>query len=73
MIAPVVTWRPAAQPPQGVENADLVWVFEVFEGVVNIGYFDGLTWRLWGGSDDCEVTHWASMAYPQRPGQGGAP
>ncbi len=44
----------------------LVWVVEG-DGVVNNGYFDGFTWRLWTGTDDCDVTHWAHLAFPSFP------
>lgn len=34
---------------------------------VTIGYYDGYTWRTWTGSDDCSVTHWAEIKYPEAP------
>lgn len=45
-----------------------VWIMEDFyEQGVTLGYFDGATMRTAGGSDDCHVTHWAAIEYPQPP------
>jgi hypothetical protein len=66
-----VEWKPfdygnkaETAPPTEV----LVWVNEVYyvEGV-SLGYFDGFTMRLWSGSDDCSVSHWAPMERPEPP------
>jgi predicted SnoaL-like aldol condensation-catalyzing enzyme len=56
--------RDATAPPEG----ELVWVLERYylEGV-GIGYYDGYTMRMWSGSDDCGVTHWARIQYPKGP------
>jgi len=46
----------------------LVWVVEEFyEHGVTIGYFDGYTFRTWDGSDDCSVSWWAPIEYPEPP------
>jgi hypothetical protein len=51
------------------EAGSLVWIVEEFYGgVVTLGYFDGVTFRTWGGSDDCSVSWWAPIAYPSPPG-----
>lgn len=50
------------------EEQEAVWITEEFyEGGVTIGYFDGFTFRTWVGSDDCSVTHWAPIEYPEAP------
>lgn len=56
--------KAATKPP----SDELVWIVEQFyyEGVT-LGYFDGFTFRLWHGSDDCSVTHWAPLEYPEWP------
>lgn len=41
---------------------ELVWI--VAEGDITFGYFDGFTFRLWSGTDDIHVTHWAYIDYP---------
>jgi hypothetical protein len=47
---------------------ELVWIVEEFYGErVVAGYFDGFTWRVWHGSDDCSVTHWMPMTKPEEP------
>lgn len=46
----------------------MVWIMEMFrEPHVTLGYFDGFTFRLWTGTDDCEVTHWAHIELPEAP------
>jgi hypothetical protein len=45
---------------------DIVWVVESGDGIT-LGYFDGFTFRLWHGSDDCEVLYWAEIDYPEGP------
>lgn len=46
----------------------LVWVYETYcEEGVGLGYFDGFTFRLANGSDDCHVTHWAPIEMPEPP------
>lgn len=47
---------------------ELVWIMEQYyiQGVT-MGYFDGRVMRMWGGSDDCSVTHWAEIDYPEGP------
>jgi hypothetical protein len=56
--------KPGTAPP--IEQ--LVWVMEVFytDGVT-LGYFDGFTFRMWHGTDDCQVTHWAPIVTPGFP------
>ena len=45
-----------------------VWINEEFYvNGVTTGYFDGFTFRMDGGSDDCSVTHWAEIVYPKGP------
>lgn len=45
----------------------LVWIVEESYDLEKIGYFDGFTFRVWSGSDDCCVTHWAKLEYPNYP------
>ena len=56
-------------PPSDRYSDDLVWIVEEFYegGGVTIGFFDGYTWRTWAGSDDCSVSAWAPIAYPEPP------
>lgn len=35
---------------------------------VTLGFFDGYTFRMWAGSDDCSVSYWAEIHYPADPG-----
>jgi hypothetical protein len=67
----IADWRPfdyADKDSTAPKLGQPVWVHESFyEGGVTIGYFDGFTMRLWHGSDDCSVTHWAPMNYPHEP------
>jgi hypothetical protein len=45
--------------PPGYE---LVWILDWgYNEGVNVGYFDGFTFREWGGSDDVNVSHWAPL------------
>lgn len=48
---------------------ELCWIVEEFysPGEASIGHYDGFTWRTWGGSDDCMVSHWAEIVYPEVP------
>lgn len=60
-------WRDqiVAKPPVD----EPVWVVEEFylEGV-GLGLFDGFTWRMLpSGSDDCQVSHWMPITYPDPP------
>jgi hypothetical protein len=51
-------------PPGG----EVVFVFDEYYDGVTLGLFDGFTMRtLPGGSDDCHVTHWATIEYPDAP------
>lgn len=50
-------------PPGG----DLVWIYETYYHGVFIGYYDGQAMRTSGGSDDCHVTHWAEIEWPEAP------
>lgn len=50
------------------EAGVLVWIVEEFyEDGVTIGYFDGVTFRTWAGSDDCFVLKWAPLTFPGDP------
>lgn len=44
----------------------LVWVVEG-DGDVELGYFDGFTFRLWTGTDDCDIRKWAHVDFPEAP------
>ena len=44
----------------------IVWIVEGGDDVT-LGYFDGFTFRLWSGTDDCDITHWAIIEYPEAP------
>jgi hypothetical protein len=44
-----------------------VWVIEWFYYGVTIGYHNGRTFLTADGSDDCEITHWAPIEYPDPP------
>lgn len=66
----VVEWHPydiddkaATAPP----DDQLVWIREWFytEGTT-VGFFDG-SMRLWTGSDDVDVSHWALIPMPAGP------
>jgi hypothetical protein len=59
--------KDATAPPRELAE-ELVWIIErqYAEGV-DLGYFDGYTFRTWGGSDDCHVTHWAEISYLEPP------
>lgn len=47
-----------------------VWIVEEFYlGGVGIGYFDGVTMRIWRGSGDCFVWWWAPMEIPAPPAE----
>lgn len=69
-----VDWRPFdyknktfTAPPHDVP----VWIREnqYVEGVT-IGFFDGFTFCTWTGSNDCHVSWWADLDYPDDPGPG---
>jgi hypothetical protein len=67
----VVTWHPynwndkeATKPPK---IYTLYWIKEDQEDEITMGYFDGFTWHLWGGSDDCSASAWAEITYPGGP------
>ena len=67
-----VDWRPfdydhkaATRPP----DERHVWIFETYASHVTTGYFDGFTFRVWYGSDDCFVSHWAPIEYPAPPSE----
>jgi hypothetical protein len=69
--SPHVEWHPfdyknknATRPP----HSDPVWIVErSCSGGVDLGYFDGFTFCTINGSDDCHVTHWAEIGYPEPP------
>lgn len=54
----------ATAPP----SDEHVWVIEDFyyEGLA-IGWFDGYTFRVRGYGDDCKVSWWAPITYPDPP------
>jgi hypothetical protein len=47
---------------------DPVWVVEEFytEGVT-LGWFDGYTFQTFDDGDDCKVSYWAYINYPEPP------
>ena len=49
------------------QDDSLVWINETFYDGVTIGYFDGFTFRVWTGSDDCNISHWAKIEYRIAP------
>lgn len=56
--------KQATRPPV----AGLVWIVEDFyEEGVTLGYYDGVTMRTWTGADDCKVSWWAPITYPEPP------
>jgi hypothetical protein len=57
--------RHATEPPK----EEMLWVVEDFylDGEVGLGFFDGFTFRLNSGTDDCNVTHWARIEFPDKP------
>jgi hypothetical protein len=56
--------KASTKPP----TDELVWIVnDLCEREVTIGFFDGFTMRVWHGSDDCDVTHWAAITYPEAP------
>ncbi len=71
-IRPAVEWHPfdyedkAATAPK--HHYEPVWIADPdTPGRADIGYFDGYTFRLWGGSDDVSVQAWAEITYPAYP------
>ena len=67
-----IEWKPfdytrkAETKPRHVDV--LYWIIEEFyEQGVTLGYFDGFTWRTSWGSDDCSVSWWAEIQYPDPP------
>ena len=73
-VPPPVAWhafdyenKDETAPPREL-NYELVWIIETFySNGVDLGYFDGHTFRTRSGSDDCNVTHWALIDYPEPP------
>jgi len=68
-----VAWHPfdydhkaETKPPKG-EDAGLFWIMEQQEQGVTLGYWDGITWCHWTGSDDVDVSHWAPIEIPEPP------
>lgn len=58
--------KKATAPP----TDELVWIVEDFyENGTTLGYFDGFTFRTYSGSDDCSVSWWAPITYPDPPAQ----
>lgn len=50
------------------ETNALVWIMEeYYYNDVTIGFFDGVTFRIWEGIDDCYVSFWAPIVYPEAP------
>lgn len=51
-------------------NDGLVWIREdYYADGVEVGFFDGYTFRTWYGTDDCHVSLWAPMLKPDDPGR----
>ena len=48
------------------EEDKLVWMYDIDHGIC-LGVFDGYTWQMWWGSDDCRITHWALIEKPEPP------
>lgn len=67
----MVDWKPfdyRNKSGTAPKSDELVWIVEEFyELGVTFGYFDGYTFRTWEGSDDCSVSFWAPIEYPERP------
>jgi len=59
--------RAKTAPPRNLWH-ELVWIVERYytEGV-DLGYYDGYTFRTYAGSDDCSVSYWAEIDYPEPP------
>ncbi len=54
-------------PPQELDY-ELVWIIEtIYSNGVDLGYYDGHTFRTRNGSDDCSVSYWAEITYPEPP------
>lgn len=47
---------------------ETVWVVEEFyiNGVTQ-GFFDGYTFNTFDSKDDCKVSYWAEIEYPEPP------
>lgn len=59
--------KATTEPPSELTH-ELVWITETLrEEGVTLGYYDGYTFRTWNGSDDCRVTRWAEITYPDPP------
>jgi len=69
----VITWNAfdyADKANTAPKHSELVWIVEEFyEDGVTLGYFDGYTFRTWGGSDDCSVSWWAEIEKPPPPAE----
>lgn len=71
MASTSVEWRQFdyfSKPATAPDENELVWVREENDRAVTLGYFDGFTFRIWTGTDDCSITHWAPLEYPDAPG-----
>jgi hypothetical protein len=54
----------ATNPPYG----ETVWVVETFyTNGVTLGWHDGCTFMTYDYKDDCKVTYWAEIEYPEPP------
>lgn len=70
MASTTVEWREFdyfSKPATAPDENELVWVREENDRAVTLGYYDGFTFRLWHGTDDCSITHWAPLEYPAAP------
>ena len=72
--APTVEWhafdyanKKATAPSSDLHYAMLGIVERFYTEGVTLGYFDGFTFRTYNGSDDCSVSHWAEIDYPEPP------
>lgn len=63
--------RDATTPPVEL-YCEPVWIKDELYHGVTIGYFDGLMWCTFAGSDDVHVTHWAPIEYPTDPAKAAA-
>jgi hypothetical protein len=69
--APVVEWHPFDHDDDSTapKHHNLVWIVEDFYIGVSLGSFDGFAFRDDSGSDDCSVSYWAEIAYPEPPAE----
>lgn len=50
------------------EPYETVWIVEEYYALgVTQGYFDGYTFNTFESKDDCKVSYWAQIEYPEPP------